>query len=512
MPQAAAPAGEQGDRAPSQPGRLPDTHFDVVNRFLAVANRFWRYGHETGRWLTERDGLWAHSEHVTALIMQICDSMSDEILISDVPQAAQRSRSLRSGGTVMMVEKLLRGHPALAVREQDFDANPFWLNTPAGVVDLRDGSMFPAEPEMLMRRQTAIAPATTLRGASDEVYAASMTKFWRVIHNHINGRPGYYEALRAELANALVGHVDWQGIFFMVGEPGNGKTLVVSIVKEIAGSYAMMLSETLLSKNGDSGAKWFERANFPGLRMGFRDEVQEGMTFDETAMCEMATGKRLFTDVKHGRGIEYINNIKLFIVGNHYPHFVSPETGGLVSRVHVFKSEGRVFRNTAECDYALDKTILAEEGSVILQWLVDECIQLQQDPTRWARVTRPLREAAEEYAEEVSLISQWIKCEALRGWIVNPKAQCWTAEASNRYRQFAKDNDRRPKSIPEFKRALQQRFKGIIHYELWSKRDDYHNLSFIRGLGPKEGPSLTGDVVPFPDPAMQPRPTPPKSR
>jgi phage/plasmid-associated DNA primase len=505
--------GTELGESQSRPGLPGDTQFDVADRFIAIAGRFWKFSHERGHWYSWQTNIWDRSDHIGSLIKQICVQFAENVATRD-NTPAQRIYSLQSAGFVKSVETLLRDDPRLAVREEQFDANPYWLNTPGGVVNLRTGEMFEAQPEMLMRRITLCAPAVMLRGCTDEQYAVFMPKFWGSLQGHINSREGYLEAVRAWGGNLLFGHVLFQGIFVTVGEPGNGKSMIIQVFKNIDYSYARMLSEAILSKNGDQGTKRFEKSEWPGRRWVFKDELQQGMHWDETSMCEIATGAKLFTDVKHGRGIEFTNNTKMVIVGNHCPHFVSPEAGGLASRIHLFKSEGPVYRDTLKDKKGLHKIISDDEGPVILQWRIDEAVRLHQEEGRWQRATQPLRDAGKAYAREDSSFEQWLVDQSTHGIVQHEQAEMWLSAAFQSYREFAKDIDRKPLSQANFRAALEARFKVdgqfLVRIERWSKHDEHWNASVIRGLGPKEMVDLniqSGNVIPFPGADRQHRPS-----
>jgi len=51
--------------------------------------------------------------------------------------AVARTSRLKSFGTWMAVVKTLESYDDLKVTEEDFDRDPWLLNTPAGYVDLR---------------------------------------------------------------------------------------------------------------------------------------------------------------------------------------------------------------------------------------------------------------------------------------------------------------------------------------------------------------------------------------
>jgi phage/plasmid-associated DNA primase len=114
--------------------------------------------------------------------------------------------------------------------------------------------------------------------------------------------------------------------------PGLGKSQIVQAVFEILNTYAQLINESLLSKNG-SETKRFDMADWIGKRMGFMDETQLGMTWDETRMSRSASAEYLSAELKFGRRLKFLNTLKITVVGNHKPNFAAAETGGLTRRI-----------------------------------------------------------------------------------------------------------------------------------------------------------------------------------
>ena len=66
--------------------------------------------------------------------------------------------AVASAKTVAAVERLTKTDRRLAARTDQWDADPWALNTPGGIVDLRTGAVRPARPEDYCTKTTAVAP------------------------------------------------------------------------------------------------------------------------------------------------------------------------------------------------------------------------------------------------------------------------------------------------------------------------------------------------------------------
>jgi hypothetical protein len=74
--------------------------------------------------------------------------------------AQQDAKLMESQNTRQRVASLVRSDPSIAVEMESLDANAWLLNTPGGVVNLKDGTVTPPLPEDLHTKMTAVAPET----------------------------------------------------------------------------------------------------------------------------------------------------------------------------------------------------------------------------------------------------------------------------------------------------------------------------------------------------------------
>src|SRR5262245_46349853 len=111
----------------------------------------------------------------------------------------------------MAIMKALSGRPELHVHEDDFDADPWLLNTPAGIVDLRDATVNEHDPEKLMRNMTAVAPDMPFVWdvvLGNKHWSDGLPLYWMVAEN-IARKPGDSDA--EALGEIRPGHVEALG-------------------------------------------------------------------------------------------------------------------------------------------------------------------------------------------------------------------------------------------------------------------------------------------------------------
>ncbi len=170
-----------------------------------------RYVATWGRWL-RWDGMQWHfdeTKHAFNRARHICR------------EAASQANDLRdqmavaSAKTVAAVDRLARADPRLAATTDQWDADPWALNTPGGIVDLRIGSVRPARPEDYCTKITAVAP-----GGQCPLWKSFL---WRIT----GGSEELIDYLQRILGYSLTGITREHALFFAYGTGANGKSVLM---------------------------------------------------------------------------------------------------------------------------------------------------------------------------------------------------------------------------------------------------------------------------------------------
>ena len=375
---------DDDDGTPQGPVLPDDSQWQLAQRFVQIHGEKYRYNVDGKYWLEWSGSTWERSEGFLDIVGAMLAERGADIYRLGFGNAAATKRfyALQSAGAILSVARLLQ--PKLRASEADFDQHPFLLNTPDGVVDLRTGAISRHDPLLLMRKITLVGPNSDAIGK----YEKFMPRFLAVLHNVTQGNPTMIAALRAWLAYCLTGGIRHQAFCFLHGPPGAGKSLIMQVFFEILHRYSFMLTEALVSKNGNEGSKRFGLADLVGIRMGFMDETQLGSTFDETWLSKGASAKTLVAEIKFGRSVTVRNTMKINIVGNHKPNLVAADTGGLPSRMLLYPCGGINYRlpgNNGKED--LLEQIMRDEAPYILMWALEQSIADYKNPGLFNQLT-----------------------------------------------------------------------------------------------------------------------------
>jgi putative DNA primase/helicase len=137
---------------------------------------------------------------------------------------AKRGKELASAKTIAAVERLARCDDRLVATGDQWDDDPWLLNTPKGVVDLRSGKMRAHRAEDYLTHMTAVAPE-------------GECPLWRKFLAKVTGGDQELQRyLQRVCGYALTGSTREHALFFLWGKGANGKTTFVNAVAGVLGS------------------------------------------------------------------------------------------------------------------------------------------------------------------------------------------------------------------------------------------------------------------------------------
>ena len=140
----------RADGAPETPEYADDA---LALRFTALHGEDWRYTAPWGRWSGWDGTRWCPDDSLR--VFDLARAVSRAAAETETPQIAAR---ITSAQTVYAIERLARTDRRHAATVEQWDADPWLLNTSGGVVDLRTGELRTAAHVDYMTKITAAAP------------------------------------------------------------------------------------------------------------------------------------------------------------------------------------------------------------------------------------------------------------------------------------------------------------------------------------------------------------------
>ena len=214
--------------------------------------------------------------------------------------------ALASAKTVSAIERLAKSDRRIAATIDQWDADPWLLNTPDGVVDLRTGTLRAHRASDYMTKITVAGPG------------GACPIFLRFLDRITGSDPELVAYLRRALGYALTGITREHALFFGYGTGANGKSVLLSTVAGILGDYHKTAPiETFTASNVDRHPT--DLAMLRGARLVTATETEEGRQWAESRIKTLTGGDRVSARFMRQDFFEFTPQFKLFIAGNHRP-------------------------------------------------------------------------------------------------------------------------------------------------------------------------------------------------
>ncbi len=353
--------------------------------FTRRYHRDWRYVAAWGRWLVWDGQRWRNEDTLAAtdLIRSVCRQTA--LRAEDRKVAAK----LASSGTVGGVERLARADRRHAATTDEWDADPWLLNTPGGVVDLKTGR---TRANDRADRMTKITTATP-RGECPQ---------WRSFLNDVTGGDqNLQDYLQRMVGYALTGSTREHALFFLYGTGANGKSVFVNTLADILGDYATNAPmDTFMETRTDRHPT--DMAGLRGARFVAAIETEQGRRWAESKVKNLTGGDKIAARFMRQDFFEFFPHFKLFVAGNHKPAIRNIDEA-MKRRLHLIPFTITV--PPEKRDKHLQQKLLAERDG-ILAWALEGCLAWQ----RLGRLDPPQQvlDATDEYFEEEDAIGEFL--------------------------------------------------------------------------------------------------------
>ena len=215
--------------------------------------------------------------------------------------------------------KIAESHTAIQAPLEDFDTDPYLLNTPGGIVDLRTATMSSCRPEALMTRTTNCTPDMDAREGSIPQFA----KFIKWAFSDDKDMMLYIQQLAGL---SLIGSTELEHVVpFCFGMGRNGKSTLLNLIAYILGNqmgkgYAWTAKKDLVTvnRNGFSTSN-FDRAGLQGIRFLTIEELGQGDKLNEESIKSFAGGDNINAAFKGKDEFVFKPQFTMWMQGNHEP-------------------------------------------------------------------------------------------------------------------------------------------------------------------------------------------------
>jgi putative DNA primase/helicase len=381
--------------------RFADQHADDL-RYVAA----W------GRWLHWTGSHWQLDDTLRALdfARAICREAAAEC------KKVNLARALASGKTVAAVEKLAKADRRHAATADQWDADPWLLNTPDGALDLRTGKIRPHDPNNYCTKSTTVSPSGDC-------------PIWRTFLARVTAGDNDLQAfLQRMLGYALTGDTSAHALFFLFGLGANGKSVTIDSIAGIMGDYHRTAPiETFTASTSERHPT--DLAMLRGARLVTAVETEEGRRWAESKIKTLTGGDKIAARFMRQDFFEFAPQFKLVIAGNHKPGLRSVDEA-IRRRFHLVPFNVTI--PLGERDPNLRDKLKAEWPG-ILRWLVEGCLTWQRDGLA---PPAAVLDATSAYLEAEDALAAWLgDC-----CVLDPQAWTNTTELFASWKSWAERN------------------------------------------------------------------------
>jgi putative DNA primase/helicase len=406
-------------------------------RYCAAWNRW--YWYDGCRWQQERTHLAFDFAHA------ICREVAEEL-------SAKEALGTASSKAAAGIVALARADRRIAATADQWDSDPWLLNTPAGVVDLRSGQLGAADPGGYHTKMTSVA-------ADARSSCAQWLNFLDRIFQGDSDLVGY---LQRVLGYGLTGSVSAHAMFLAYGTGANGKSVTIDTVAGILGDYHRAASiETFTAATGDRHPT--ELAALRGARLVTAVETEEGRRWAESRIKALTGGDMIAARFMRQDFFEFRPQFKLLIAGNHKPALRCVDEA-IRRRFNLIPFAVTI--PPAERDPHLSERLKAEWPG-ILAWMIEGCLAWQRDGLQRPKA---VEDATDAYLEAEDALGAWIdqccNCRASASDTAGALYASWKAwaeqsgEKAGSQKRFAQTLEAR--GYPRHRTASERKHTGIM--------------------------------------------------
>lgn len=343
-----------------------------------------RYVASWGRWYEWTGSFWRADEtlRVFDLARRLCRQVSAGC---DKERVASMVASAK---TVAAVERLAKADRRHASTIEQWDVDPWLLNTPGGTINLKTGRMRPHNPGDHITKTTAVAP-----GGGCPLWLAFLARVTAgdlELQAYLKRMAGY----------ALTGSIREHALFFAFGTGGNGKGVMINTLTGIMADYACVASmDTFTASQSDRHPA--DLAMLRGARLVTAQETEEGRRWAESRIKALTGGDPITARLMRQDFFTFSPCFKLLIAGNHRPGLRGVDEA-IRRRMNLLPFTVSI--PAAERDLELPDKLRAEWPG-ILKWAIDGALEWQQSglcaPTA-------VLDATTKYLEAEDAMALWL--------------------------------------------------------------------------------------------------------
>lgn len=320
----------------------------------------------------------------------------DELQISKAKSKQKQAReylkfvnTMRKGGAIASVLRLSAS--LLNIKPEMLDSDPYILNTPKGMINLKTGELTPPDPYKYCTKSTQYSPSD--KGA----------ELWNEFLDKISGgNIEMVEFLKQVAGMCAVGRVYMENLIIAIGDGGNGKSTFFNTLLAVMNDYGGTIDAEILTTRGKN--RGAELANLKGKRVVVAAELEEGARLSSSVLKQIASTDPIHAERKYKDPEDFIPSHSTILYTNHAPKVGSTDSGTW-RRLIMLPFPEKLTKNGEIKNYA---SYLSENaGEAIAQWIVEGASEYIAN-NHALNIPQFVLEANNEYKQENDWLGDFI--------------------------------------------------------------------------------------------------------
>lgn len=414
------------------------------------------FNHDAKMWMIWNGIFWEYDvEHkIRTFAKQIASNAFKNAIDLPEENEEERKAGLKNAkylASTRGIDNMLKeASSLLACVSSDFNKNPYILCCNNGYVDMRTGELKEFDKKEMVSCTTG--------------FNVDMDKepelFIKTLKEILGGSEENYHYLQKAWGYSFTGITREQCMFILRGGGNDGKSLILSILLNVAGSYGIATKPTLLMENkwGMSMAHPEEIARLNGKRYIVIQEPKMTSTFDESLLKSLTSGMdKMVARFLYGNSFEFYLIGKMWM-GTNYDPIIRGTDRGVWRRPRKIDIDADFTgREDKDLQYKLMK-----EAPQILGWLVKGFLMYQKEGLE---DTSSMSQFKKEYKEEMDVTARWanVECE------FDPAYQAAATGLFESCKKYTKQLENYDITMTMFGRMMGKKYKrsrigGVTYY------------------------------------------------
>jgi putative DNA primase/helicase len=409
-------------------------------RLVALYGDRLRYCHAMKKWLVWDGRRWnadtngkscrLAKQTIQRFVVQAVSAPAAE---KAIVQFATRSLDERN-----IAHLLKMAESEIYVDVQRLDTHPMLLNARNGTIDLATGTLRPHCADDYITKLVDL----------DYDPVAECPCWLRFLSEIMDGSEELVDYLQIALGYSITGDVSEKTVFVAHGSGDNGKTTMLSVVRDLIRDYAAVVALDLLTTRDESNNVAAARANLFGARLVTSSETEEGQRLSAARLKRICQGPggEIEACRKYENPINFPETHKLWIDANHRPELPASDAA-VWNRLRLIPFTVKIPKDRQDRDL---KTKLMGEAGGILAWLVEGAC-------RWRAsglpASRTVAEATATWRDEMDRLAAYLEEHTVRA----DDAEAWLANQNlyGSYKSWCESNGERELSNVRFSREME---------------------------------------------------------